>query len=165
VALHKPRPLDPADRLEEFDCGDPGLDGWLARFARMAHGGNTARVYVTVDDNRRVIGYYAAAAGQVQRSDLPERMRQGAPSAVAIAILARLAVDRRHQGEGLGLALLSDALRRVLDAADILGIRALIVHAANEPAAGFYRAAGFTPSPTDPLHLAVLVKDLARRYG
>lgn len=165
MALHRPRPLDSADRLENFDCGDAELDVWLTRIARMAHAGRTARVYVTTDDHGFVVGYYALAAGEVQREELPERMRRGAPTPVAIAILARLAVDRRHQRQGVGLALISDAARRVLDAADLLGIRALVVHAANERAAAFYREAGFTPTPTDPLHQAVLVKDLARRYG
>ncbi len=165
MAVHRPRPLDPADVLDAFDCGDPELDGWLKRIARMAHGGRTARVYVAADDQRRVVGYYALAAGQVERHMLPERMRHGTPTTVAIATLARLAVDRRHQRQGLGLALVSDAARRVLEAAEILGIRALVVHAANERAAAFYREAGFDPSPTDSLHQVVLIKDLARRYG
>jgi GNAT superfamily N-acetyltransferase len=165
VALERPRPLDSADSREDFDCGDPELNVWLERVAPMAHAGRTARVYVTVDERRRVAGYYALAAGHVERDTLPERMRRGAPTPVAIAILARLAVDRHHQRQGVGLALLSDAARRVLQAADILGIRALVVHAADERAAGFYRQAGFVASPTDPLHHAVLVKDLARRYG
>lgn len=165
MALHRPRPLDFADHLEDFDCGDTELNAWLTRIARMAHAGRTARVYVTTDDDGLVIGYYALAAGEVRREELPERMRRGAPTPVAVAILARLAVDRRHQRQGVGLALISDAARRVLDAAGLLGIRALVTHAADEQAAAFYREAGFIPSPTDPLHQAVLVKDLARRYG
>lgn len=165
MALHRPRPLDPADRLEDFDCGDAELNAWLTRIAPMAHAGRTARVYVVTDDERLVVGYYALAAGEVQREKLPARMRRGAPTPVAIAILARLAVDRRYQRQCVGLALISDTARRVLDAAELLGIRALVVHAANEEAAAFYRAAGFTPSPSDPLHQAVLVKDLARHYA
>lgn len=164
MALDKPRLLRPTDQLDDFCCGEAELDDWLARIAPMAQSGRTARVYVTTDGSQ-VAGYYALAAGQVLRADLPARMGRGAPSPVPVAILARLAVDRRHQGRGLGLALLSDAARRVLEAAEILGIRALLVHAASDRAAGFYAAAGFSPSPSDPLHLAVLTKDLHSRYG
>jgi len=160
----RPRPLQPDDGLASFDCGDRSLNDWLARIAQMAHAGRTARVFVTCDEGR-VVGYYALAAGHVALEALPGRMRRGAPTPVAIAVLARLAVDRSRQGEGLGLALLSDAARRTLAAAEMLGVRALVVHAASARAASFYERAGFTPSPSDPLHLAVLLKDLERRYG
>ena len=164
MPLDRPRPLRPTDQLDAFHSGAAELDDWLARIAPMAQAGRTARVYVAAERSR-VAGYYALAAGHVQRADLPERIGRGAPTPAPVAILARLAVDRRHQGRGLGLALLSDAARRVLEAAEILGIRALLVHAASERAARFYATAGFSSSPSDPLHLAVLVKDLGKRYG
>ena len=118
MALDKPRLLRPTDQLDDFCCGDAELDDWLARIAPMAQSGRTARVYVTTDGSQ-VAGYYALAAGQVLRADLPARIGRGAPSPGPVAILARLAVDRRHQGRGLGIALLSDAARRVLEAAEI----------------------------------------------
>ncbi len=164
VTPSRPRPLRDTDQRRGFACGDDELDGWLQRIAPMAQAGRTARVYVCIDGDR-VVGFYALAAGHVARADLDERAGRGAPSPVPVAVLARLAVDRGHQGQGLGLALVSDATRRVVDAADILGIRALIVHAADERAVSFYEAAGFVPSPSDPQHLAILVKDLRGRYG
>jgi len=82
-----------------------------------------------------------------------------------VVLLARLAVDRRYQGTGLGSALVADAARRTLSAAELIGARALVVHAADEQAARFYERLSFVAFPSDPLHLGVLVKDLRRHYG
>jgi len=162
VAYSRPEPLRGKHDLGEFSCGEDALDSWLHRYARHAEAAGSARVFVTTD-GARVVGYYALAVGQVAASDATARMVKGQPrgSSVPVVILARLAVDREHQERGLGRSLLQDALLRSVGASQSVGIRALIVHA-HEQAADFYGRFGFEPSPTDPLHLVMLMKDVAR---
>ncbi len=114
-------------------------------------------------DGKRVVGYYALAVGQVEPDAATERPLKGQPAKrpVPVVILARLAVDREHQGKGVGRSLLQDALLRCADAAESVGIRALVAHA-NEHASGFYDQFGFESSPTDSLHRILLLKDLRR---
>jgi GNAT superfamily N-acetyltransferase len=110
-----------------------------------------------------VAGFYSLAAGSVHKGEAPERVAKGVPShPIPVVLLARLAVDREFQGLGVGKGLLRDALLRVSSAADIIGIRALLVHAKDERAERFYSQFGFCASPTDPLHLMLLMKDLRR---
>jgi GNAT superfamily N-acetyltransferase len=152
-------------RLETLDSGADDLDDWLRRFARMADAAGTARTYVLVEDDR-VLGYYALTPGAVQRRDLPERHARGTPvHPIGVILLARLAVDRSLHGQGYGRALVADAAVRTLQAADLIGARAMVVHARDDRAAGFYERLGFTRSLTDPLHLIVLIKDLRRTFG
>ena len=109
-----------------------------------------------------MVGYYALAAASVFPADATERLLKGQPRErpVPVVLLARLAVDKEHQGRGLGQSLLRDALLRVGIAAESIGVRALIVHALNEPARAWYMGFGFQESPTDPMHLILLMKDL-----
>ena len=110
-----------------------------------------------------MIGYYALAVGSVEQEHAPERVKKGvAKHAIPIMLLARLAVDLQWQKRGVGAALLKDAMLRTLQAADIAGIRALVVHAKDEAAKTFYERFDFLPSPTDPLHLFMLLKDVRR---
>lgn len=157
----RPRPLGAGDRTSEFSCGAPELDDWLDRHARNAAAAGSARTFVTVADDARVAGYYALAAGSVERSAAAGRLGRGMPGhPVRVVVLARLAVDQRDQGAGVGRGLLRDAMLRTLTAAQSIGVRALIVHARDEPAARFYGRHGFEASPTDSLHRIVLMKDL-----
>jgi predicted N-acetyltransferase YhbS len=162
LVYSQPEPLRGKHELGEFGCGEDSLDNWLYRYSRHAEAAGSARVFVTTD-GVRVVGYYALAVGQVESNDATARMRKGQPreSSVPVVILARLAVDRAHQGHGLGRSLLQDALLRSVGAARSVGIRALIVHA-HEQAADFYARFGFESSPTDRLHLVMLMKDVAR---
>ena len=156
----RPRPLEPGDRTAGFDSGAAELDEWLARHARTAAAAGSARTFVTVSGGR-VAGYYALAAGAVERSAATGRLGRGVPGhPVPVVVLARLAVDRRDQGRGIGGGLLRDAMLRSLAAADSIGMRALIVHARDPAAAAFYARHGFAASPTDPLHRILLLKDL-----
>jgi GNAT superfamily N-acetyltransferase len=164
VTLHSPRPLRRDDNLATFDCGDAELDNWLRDRALMAAAAGTARTFVVTDDEHAVCAYYALCPASVHRAELPPRHAKGTPDPVGVILLARLAVDRHHQHQGLGRALISDAARRTLQAAQAIGGRALIVHAANPKAAAFYANLGFEVFPTDPLHLGILLKDLRRRY-
>ncbi len=113
--------------------------------------------------DQRVVGYYALAAASVEREEAPERVRKGlARHPIPVILLARLAVDHREQGKGLGAALLKDALIRAAGAADEIGARAVLVHAKDDDARAFYERFDFDPSPTDPLHLFLLTKDITR---
>lgn len=109
----------------------------------------------------RLVGYYALAIGQVEPDDATERLLKGQPAKrpVPVLLIARLAVDHHHQGQGVGRSLLQDALLRCAAAAEIVGVRAVAAHA-NEYASGFYDQFGFEASPTDPLHRILLMKDL-----
>lgn len=162
MAYSRPEPLRGKHDLGSFSCGEESLDSWLHRYSRHAEAAGSARVFVTTDGTH-VIGYYALAVGQVEAKDGTARLAKGQPRGkpVPVVILARLAVDRRHQEKGVGRSLLQDALSRSFEAAQAVGIRALLVHAYEE-ARELYLRFGFEPSPTDPLHLILLMKDVAR---
>lgn len=151
--------------LDAFDCGQPDLNAWLIKYALQNQSANAAQTYVGLVDNR-VVGYYSLAVGQVEYSEAPERLRKGlARHPVPVMLLARLAVHKNWQGKGVGRALLRDAILRTLQASDIAGIRALVVHAKDDAAKRYYQQFDFVPSPTDPLHLFVLIKDLRKMTG
>ena len=158
----RPQPLAKQHRLDDFDCGVPALDDWLKNHAHSSDAAGAARVFVTAAaDGKTVVGYYALASAQVEPSDATERVRKGLPAhrPIPAVLLARLAVDLRHQRSGLGTSLLQDAMLRCLQAADAVGIRVLLVHA-KEDARAWYLRYGFEQSPTDELHLLLLMKDL-----
>lgn len=160
-----PRKLVKADVREGFDSGAPELDEWLTRYAWQNQRANNAVTYVSVLDGR-VVGYYSIAVANVTNESAPVALAKGAPKQVPCLLLARLAVDQRMQGLGLGRGLLADALRRTVGLADSVGIRALLVHARDDAARQFYLAqAEFLDSPSDPLHLMLPVKNIARALG
>lgn len=165
MAYSRPEPLRGKRDLADFSCGEEALDNWLHRYSRHAEAGRSARVFVTTD-GEAVVGYYALTAGQVEPTAATARPLKSQPAkwAVPVAILARLAVDRRHQGRGVGRSLLQDALLRAATAAESVGIRALVVHAYEE-ARDFYARFGFEPSPTDRLHMVLLMKDIASFFA
>jgi GNAT superfamily N-acetyltransferase len=148
--------------VEGFDCGREELNRYLWRYAWQNQQAGAAQTYVGIA-GEAIVGYHTLAVGQVTLEDAPARFAKGlAKHPVPIMLLARLATDRRWQGQGVGKALLRDAMQRTLQAADIAGIRALAVHAKDEEARRFYEHFDFVPSPTDPLHLFVLLKDVRR---
>lgn len=158
-------PLTPRHALAEFDCASEAQTTWLRRHAVQAHASGTSRVYVVrrlADD--QVIGFHALASGAVLPADASERLVKGVGAhPIPVVVLTRLGVDRSEEGRGLGRALVVDALRRVAAAADVIGVRALLIHAENEDARRFYlRLAAFESSPADPRHLILLLKDLRR---
>lgn len=154
--------LRPDHRIEGFDCGREELNRCLLRYAWANQQASAAQTYVGLVGDA-VVGYHTLTVGQVTREEAPERLTKGlARHPVPIMLLARLAVDHRWQGQGIGKALLKDAMRRTLQAAGIAGIRAFAVHAKDEDARRFYQKFDFIPSPTDPMHLFVLVKDVRR---
>ena len=157
------RKLTPRDDVDDFSCGQPDLDDWLKRFALVNQRAGMTTVFVTLSDSK-VVGYYALATGGVERANAPSRVTSGVPAhPIPVVLLARLAVDSSTQKNGLGRQLLRDALIRVEAAANEIGIRALLIHAKDEAARDFYmKQAEFEPSPTDPLHLFLLMKDLKK---
>lgn len=163
--------MDPTRKIEKlrvdhdiasFDCGQPDLNRWLLRHALQNQLANSAQTYAGLV-NGEVIGFYSLAVGQIEFVDAPERLRKGlARHPIPVMLLARLAVDCKWQGKGVGRELVLDAISRTLQAAEIAGIRALVVHAKDDRARQYYEQFDFVPSPTDPLHLLVLLKDLRR---
>ena len=163
MAYRRPEPLGKHHGFDEFQCGEPALDEWLKRHARAAQASDSARVFVaTLEDGETVIGYYALGAAQVAPKDTTARALKGQPQArpVSAILLARLAVDQKHQGAGLGRSLLQDVLLRCVEAADAIGARVLLVHAKHDAAKSWYLQYGFEESPTDTLHLMMLMKDV-----
>ncbi|HWF82027.1 MAG TPA: GNAT family N-acetyltransferase [Streptosporangiaceae bacterium] len=160
----RPRPIGQDDDTSQFSCGDDPIDQWLRRYAIANHFGGGARTYVTLRDSQ-VVGYYALAAASIQRADATPRAAKAMPQPVPAILLGRLGVDRKEAGQGLGTFLLRDAVIRTLGAADVIGVRVLLVHAASEDARNFYLKRGFDPSPTDPMHLMVLLKDARSILG
>ena len=146
--------------IEKFTCGQPELDRFLFRHALQAQQMNSSQTYVGLSA-QSIIGYYTIVAGEVRHSDTPERVAKGMPRhPIPLLVLARLAVHNKWQGRGIGAGLLLDALGRTLQVADIIGVRALAVHAKDSSAAQFYHHFGFVPSPTDERHLFMLIKDI-----
>jgi GNAT superfamily N-acetyltransferase len=143
-----------------FDCGSEELNRYLHKHALQNTRADGAVTRVTTRDGR-IVGYYSLAAGAAEHAAAPARVKKGlARHPIPLVILARLAVDRNAQRMGLGEALLKDALVRVAAAADLIGVRALIAHAKDEKAKAFYARFDFEPSPTDPLHMFLLMKDI-----
>ena len=148
--------------VDDFDCGHEALNCFLRRFAFPNQQANSSQTYVGLAD-RAVVGFYTLVVGEVAYDGAPERLTKGlARHPVPLMVLARMGVSQRWQRKGIGAGLLKDAIRRTLQAADIAGIRALAVHAKDDNARTFYEYFNFTPSPTDPLHLFILLKDVRR---
>ena len=155
--VHK---LSIADGVESFDCGHVALNEFLQRFALVNQRSNSSQTYASCNAGQ-VAGFYSLAVGSVEPSHSAPRVIKGIPRhLVPVMILARLAIDQRYQRQGLGKALLKNALLRTVQAADIAGIRALLVHAKDEEARNWYRQWEFEESPTDAYHLFLLVKDI-----
>ena len=146
--------------MESFDCGHVALNEFLQRFALVNQRSNSSQTYASCNAGQ-VAGFYSLAVGSVEPSHSAPRVIKGIPRhPVPVMILARLAIDQKYQRQGLGKALLKNALLRTVQAADIAGIRALLVHAKDEEARNWYRQWEFEESPTDAYHLFLLVKDI-----
>jgi GNAT superfamily N-acetyltransferase len=160
LAYTQPRLLAPEDNLVGFRCGEPSLDRWLATRARSNQAAGFARTYATTAHGR-VVGFYSLSASNVARSTAPGALRRNSPDPIPVILLGRLAVDVEHQGRGLGSQLLRDALARSARAATVVGVRALLVHAASADAAGFYTSFGFVASAVAPATLFLPMERIA----
>ena len=154
------RKLAATDQVDGFDCGQAALNQFLQRYALVNQKANSAQSYVCCQGDV-VVGFYSLVVGRVDPQTAPSRVMNGlARHPVPVMILARLAGDKEHQRKSLGKALLKDALLRTAQAADIAGIRRLLVHAKDDVARQWYESWEFEPSQTDPYHLFLMLKDL-----
>lgn len=154
-----PAPLADHHLTEGFACGTDSLDTWLKRRALKNQAQGASRTYVVCVENR-VVAYYALASGAVLSADATGRLRRNMPDPIPVVVLGRLAVDRTLHGQGFGRALIRDAGMRVLQAADVIGVRGITVQALSEEARVFYEHLGFEPSPADPQLLVISLADL-----
>jgi GNAT superfamily N-acetyltransferase len=159
MQLGAPEPLADHHRLDAFDSGTVSLDDWLKRRARANQTSGASRTFV-VSEHAEVVAYYALASGAVSTTEAPGRFRRNMPDPIPVAVLARLAIDRAYQGKGLGRVLFQNSALRVLNAADAIGIRGIVVHTISEDAKAFYVKLGFDPSPLDPMTLMVTLSDI-----
>lgn len=161
MGLTPPVPLGPDHETGPFHCGEPTLDDWLKRRAARNEESGASRTFV-VCENRRVVGYYALAVGAVLRAEAPGGLRRNMPESIPVMVLGRLAVDMDWHGQGIGAALLADALRRTVMVSRHAGLRALLVHALSRRAREFYLRWGFRPSPVDEMTLMLGLEEVRR---
>lgn len=158
-----PESLKLSHNITYFDCGKPVLNDWLREKAWENEQKGASRTYVICCENI-VIGYYCLANGAVIRAVAPGNIRRNMPEPIPVMVLGRLAVDVNHQGKGIGFGLIKDAVLRTLQAAEIAGIRAILVHALDEEAKQFYEnRCGFRVSPVNPLTLMVTLAEVKKR--
>jgi GNAT superfamily N-acetyltransferase len=171
VSYRLPRPLTGAHDLDEFVCASAEQTEWLVRHAGQSTVTGTTRVFVvTPTGSEQVVAYYAWTMAQIDLTDAPARLRKGAGRyPQPVALLARLGAHRDHEGRGFGAGLLRDVIARVAAVSDEIGCRGLLVHSEPEQARKFYLhlVPEFEASPTDELHLVLLLKDIKRtlRHG
>jgi predicted N-acetyltransferase YhbS len=162
--ISPPEKLSAEHDLSTFDCGEPLLNEWLRRRALQNEASGASRTYV-VCSGRRVLGYYTLAVGAVAHAEAPGRVKRNMPDPVPVMVLGRLAVDKGAQGRHIGGGLLRDAVLRTMQAAEIAGIRAILVHAISGEAKRFYEGHGFVASPVDPLTVMIAVADAVKALG
>ncbi len=163
MSFPSPESLGSAHLLDDFDCGNVALNVWLTRYARQAQGSGSAKTFVVVRENHQVVGYFSLTVGQIDTLDAPERFRQGIGQyPLPVVILARLAVSIAAQGQGIGLGLLKDAIRRTLLISEHAGIRAMLTHPVDDAAVRFYKRFGFVASPAGDQQLLILLKEAKR---
>lgn len=161
VRFSAPERLTASLDVSQFECGESALDSWLKSRAIQNEEAGASRTYV-LRAAQEVAGYYALATGAIARAEAAGRVRRNMPDPVPVIILGRLAIASKFQGRGIGTALLRDAVLRVIQAAEIAGIRAILVHAISDQAKHFYEKHGFIPSPVDPMTLMIPIAEAAR---
>lgn len=164
VQFSPPEKLTSSYDLSQFACGESSLDNWLKRRALQNEEAGASRTYV-LRAGREIAGYYALATGAIAHEEATGKVRRNMPDPVPVIILGRLAIASKFQGRGIGTALLRDAVLRIVQAAEIAGIRAILVHAISDQAKRFYEKHGFTPSPADPMTLMITVAEVAKILG
>ncbi len=157
--MRAPVVLQSEHEVGDFDSGVIVLDDWLKRRARTNQLTGASRTYVVANALGVVIGYYAISAGTLSISDAPGKLRRNMPDPIPMAVIGRLAVDHSEQSKGLGVALLQDAVLRIRQAASIMGIRGIMVHAISNDAKQFYERHGFSADAKHPMTLLVSIAD------
>jgi GNAT superfamily N-acetyltransferase len=159
MTLESPEPISERHKLDGFNSGVPTLDDWLKRRARANQASGASRTYV-VCEKQTVVAFYALASGAVDIGQAPGRFKRNMPDPIPVVVLGRLAIERNYQKQGIGRALVRDAALRVLQAAGVIGIRGILVHALSEDAKAFYLAVGFEVSPLQPMTLMATLADI-----
>lgn len=158
AGLNPPRPLEPGDALEGFDCGRPPMNDWFCRHAKRNQEASVSRTTVFTDDKSgRIVGYVTLAAGQIEREYLPKAARRNRPEAIPVILLAQLAADRRFQGKGFARQFLFYALKTCFALSKDIGCFGVITHPLDEEVRTFYHRFGFVDLPGDP-HRAMIVR-------
>jgi GNAT superfamily N-acetyltransferase len=164
MTISAPEPLSTTHDLSQFASGEPSLDGWLKKRALVNQVSDASRTYV-ICAGSAVIGYYAVATASVAHAEAISRVKRNMPDPVPMILIARLAIDQNWQGKGLGAALLKDALLRIVQTSDQVGVKGVLVDAINERARSFYERWGFRQSPSLPLRLMITLAELRRELG
>jgi len=163
--LTKPEELNRDHDVSGFCCGRESLDDWLKNRALKSNMAGDSRVFVICNRSGEVVGYYAVSAGSVRRHDAVGKTKRNAPDPIPMALIGRLAVRVDLQGHGVGPALLRDAVLRISQASEHIGVKGVLVHALDEEAARFYARMGFRPSTASDRHLMISLKDIAAELG
>ena len=153
MAFRPPELMTSSHLIDAFSCGEAELDDWLKRRALTNQINGASRTFVVTGADGVVHGYYAMAAGAVSHQLATSNIRRNMPDPVPVIVLARLAVDQKAQGQKLSPTLLRDAIKRAVAVSGDAGVRAVLVHAINERAKGFYEHYGFQASPVHPMTL------------
>lgn len=166
MALSAPVPLAEHHDLDEFNCSESSLNEWLKKRARSNAAGGASQVFVCSDDNdKKILAYYSLSASSVIHAELPGRVRRNMPDPLPVVLLGRLAVDMSLEGKGVGQSLFKDAAHRVNQAADLIGVAAIIVHPISEKAHAFWVKRGFVDCPGEQRMMVVTMKDVRAVIG
>jgi len=157
--LLPPVPISTAHELDAFDSGVISLNDWLKKKALKNQATGASRCFVLCDE-KKVIGYYSLSAGAINRQFAPKLMQRNMPEPLPIVLLGRLAIDKNYHNQGLGAALLRDAMLRIVSSDPHIGIFAIVVHALSEQAKRFYLSRGFVESPLQPMTLMMTLKTI-----
>ena len=164
MAYAGPELLAGEHRLEGFDCGSGALNDWLVRKALRNQSSGTSRTWIVVEaDTGHVVAFYASSTASILRSTAPKKIGRNQPEEMPAILLARMGVDSRHQGRGLGAALLKHLMLKAIEVAQSVGVRVLLIHAKDDNAKTFYEHYGFVQSPLAPLVMMMLLTDLGSR--
>ncbi|HKO06833.1 MAG TPA: GNAT family N-acetyltransferase [Alphaproteobacteria bacterium] len=159
-----PEPLTSSHDLSAFDCGAPELNSWLRQRALKNEESGASRTYV-VCVGQRVVGFYCLANGAITHAQASGKVRRNMPDPIPVMVIGRLAVDLGWHKKGMGRALLRDAVLRTVQAAELAGIRAMLVHAKSEQAKAFYESWGLHSSPVEPMTLMIPIVEARRVLG
>ena len=166
VKLKPPILLTPDLDLSQFACGKPALDEWIKKYALQAGSSGTANTFILQNERAAVVGYYSISMGSISQVEAIERVRKGTGRhPIPVILLARLAVDQKFQGQGIGSALLRDAVIRGINISQEVAFRAIVTHPIDDEAADFYMKFGFEQSPISSGQLMILIKDARKALG
>lgn len=158
--LSKPQEITRDHKVAGFSCGKPELDQWLERRALTNHVSGASKVIVITNEVAEIVAYIAISAASVARDRATSKLRRNAPDPIPMGLIARLAVRSDKKGRNIGPALLREAIFRIVNASEQIGIRGVLVHAMDADAVSFYKRMGFHPSPIDQMTLMISLRDI-----